>query len=155
MTIEQLTIKIQRLQKHLPLLPLPTFHTQGSSGCDLLADIEMPIVLKPMERRMVPTGVAISVPEGFEAQVRPRSGLAMKYGLGLVNAPGTIDSDYRGEIKVILINLGEQAVTLKRGDRIAQLVLQKIYHSNWQEVSVLDDTERGDRGFGHTGVSVL
>jgi len=104
---------------------------------------------------LVPTGIAVAIPSGYEAQVRPRSGLAIKQGITVANAPGTIDSDYRGEIQVILINLGEQAVTLKRGDRIAQLIIQKVCRIEWDEVKVLTDTKRAEGGFGHTGISQL
>ena len=118
---------------------------------DLCACIDEPIILAPSRRTMVPTGIAISVPIGYEAQIRPRSGLAAKHGLTLLNAPGTIDADYRGEIKIILINHGETAFRIKRGERIAQMIIQKVYQSTWEVVDELPDSERSEGGFGHTG----
>lgn len=128
--------------------------TVGASGYDLQADIEESVSVKPGDRILIPTGIAISIPEGFEAQVRPRSGWALKYGITVANAPGTIDSDYRGEIKVLLIHLGEEVISIKRGDRIAQLVIQKIYRIQWNEVSLLDETQRAKGGFGHTDIQM-
>jgi len=119
----------------------------------LAAAIEGECVLQPAERMLVPTGFAIAVPEGYEAQIRPRSGLALRHGIVLPNAPGTIDSDYRGELKVILMNAGAEPFTLKRGDRIAQLVVAPVVRAEWREVSSLDETERGQGGFGHTGTT--
>ncbi len=132
-------------------LPLPTYQTEGSSGMDLYAAIDEPVLIKPLERTIIPTGIAIELPEGFEAQIRPRSGLALKHGITILNSPGTIDEDYRGEIKVILINLGQEDFLINRGDRIAQLVLSKIYRVNLLEVEGLRETKRSDGGFGHTG----
>ncbi len=131
---------------------LPAYETKGSAGVDLQAYIESPIVLKPMERSLVPTGLFIELPEGYEAQVRARSGLAIKHGISLVNGIGTIDSDYRGEIKVILINLGDKDFTINNGDRIAQMVFIKHEQVNFELVEKLDETQRGAGGFGHTGV---
>ncbi|RKD34487.1 dUTP diphosphatase [Thermohalobacter berrensis] len=133
-------------------LPLPNYKTEGASGIDLYANIEKEITLKPMERKLIPTGVHVSIPKGYEGQVRARSGLAYKHGIGLVNGIGTIDSDYRGEIKVILINFGDEEFTIKKGDRIAQLVFVKYEKVKLEEVEVLDDTQRGKGGFGHTGI---
>jgi len=133
-------------------LPLPAYQTEGSSGIDLYAAIDEPVVIKPLERVIIPTGVALELPEGFEAQVRPRSGLALKHGITILNSPGTIDEDYRGEIKVILINLGQENFLINRGDRIAQLILSKIYRANIVEVEDLSKTKRNDGGFGHTGL---
>lgn len=133
-------------------LPLPAYQTEGSSGIDLYAAIDEPVVIKPLERVIIPTGVALELPEGFEAQVRPRSGLALKHGITILNSPGTIDEDYRGEIKVILINLGQEDFLINRGDRIAQLILSKIYRANIVEVEDLSKTKRNDGGFGHTGL---
>lgn len=133
-------------------LPLPAYHTEGSSGIDLYAAIDEPVFIKPLERVIIPTGIAIELPEGFEAQVRPRSGLALKHGITILNSPGTIDEDYRGEIKVILINLGQEDFLINRGDRIAQLILSKIYRANIVEVEDLSKTKRNDGGFGHTGL---
>jgi dUTP pyrophosphatase len=110
------------------------------------------LILKPGDRGLVPTGIAVSIPPGFEAEIRPRSGVALKYGVTLLNSPGTIDADYRGEIKVLLINLGKEDFKIKRGDRIAQLVFQKVYRAKWQESDILDETLRSEKGFGHTGI---
>ena len=132
-------------------LPLPTLATPGSAGFDLAAAVESECVLQPGERLLVPTGFAIAVPRGYEAQVRPRSGLALRHGIILPNAPGTIDSDYRGELKVIVMNAGAEPFAIKRGDRIAQLVVAPVVQAQWEEVASLDDTERGAGGFGHTG----
>lgn len=132
--------------------PLPEYKTKGSAGMDLQANIDSPITLKPMERALIPTGIYLSIPEGYEAQVRARSGLAIKHGITLANGIGTIDSDYRGEIGVILINLGQEAYTINRGDRIAQLVIVKYERVEFELVSDLDSTERGKGGFGHTGI---
>ena len=117
---------------------------------DLYADVESDLVLAPLERALVPTGIAVALPQGFEAQIRPRSGLALKQGLTLVNSPGTIDSDYRGEIQVIAINLGREAVVIRRRDRLAQMVVQRVCRARWQEVSSLPPSERQAGGFGHT-----
>ncbi|EOD00632.1 dUTP diphosphatase [Caldisalinibacter kiritimatiensis] len=141
-------IKIVKKSK----LPLPKYKTDGASGLDLYADIEDKIVLKPMERKLIPTGIHISLPEGYEAQIRARSGLAINHGIGLVNGIGTIDSDYRGEIKVILINWSSGEFIINRGDRIAQMVITKIVNVQLDEVESLDDTQRGEGGFGHTGM---
>jgi len=132
--------------------PLPQYATVHSAGLDLRADLEHSLVLKPLERAMVPTGLFIELPEGYEAQVRPRSGLAAKHGISIVNTPGTIDPDYRGEIKVILVNLSDVPFTLEPGERIAQMVIARFEHINWNEVETLSVTERGEGGFGHTGV---
>lgn len=130
---------------------LPAYATALSAGMDLRANIDEPIVLKPLERCLVPTGLYIALPEGFEAQIRPRSGLAIKSGIGLLNAPGTIDADYRGEIRVILINLSTEIFTVNDGERIAQMVIARHEQAQWKEVEVLNETERGAGGFGHTG----
>jgi len=134
-------------------LPLPRRATPGSAGYDLCAAVDAALLLAPGERALVPTGFAIAVPEGYEAQVRPRSGLALRHGIVLPNAPGTIDSDYRGEVKVILQNLGDAPFTIRRGDRIAQLVIAAVARAEWDERSELDDTPRGEGGFGHSGGS--
>ncbi|MDD4779577.1 MAG: dUTP diphosphatase [Tissierellia bacterium] len=131
---------------------LPAYETKGSAGVDLQAYIENPIVLKSMERYLVPTGLFIELPEGYEAQIRARSGLAIKHGISLVNGIGTIDSDYRGEIKVILINLGDKDFTINNGDRIAQMVFIKHEQVEFELVQDLNETERGSGGFGHTGI---
>jgi len=133
-------------------LPLPSYETAGSSGMDVAACLDEPLTVLPGDIVLVPTGFAMAIPEGFEIQVRPRSGLAIKKGLTVVNAPGTIDSDYRGEVKVGLINLGSEEILLQRGDRIAQLVLAPVVQAELKVVDDLDQTERGAGGFGHTGV---
>lgn len=131
--------------------PLPNYKTKGSAGMDLYANIDEPIVIKPLERVLMRTGLYISIPNGYEAQIRARSGLALKHGISLANGIGTIDSDYRGEIGVILINLSKEEYTINRGDRIAQLVVIKYERAKFIEVNALDSTDRGKGGFGHTG----
>jgi len=130
---------------------LPAYETEASAGMDIRANLESPITLKPLERNMVPTGLFIELPVGFEAQIRPRSGFAAKSGVTVLNSPGTIDADYRGEIKVILINLSNQDVVINHGDRIAQMVIARHETVSWQEVDLLSETQRGMGGFGHTG----
>lgn len=130
---------------------LPQYATALSAGLDLRANLEEDITLQPMERRLVPTGLSIALPEGYEAQVRPRSGLALKHGITLLNTPGTIDADYRGEIGVIMVNLSDTPFNIADGDRIAQLVIARYEQAEWKAVEALDSTERGDGGFGHTG----
>lgn len=146
------TVALQRLP-HGADLPLPAYETAGAAGLDLRAAITETIVLAPGARALVPTGLAMQLPEGFEGQVRPRSGLAVRHGVTVLNAPGTVDSDYRGEIKVPLINHGDQPFPITRGDRIAQLVIAPVTHARLTEVAALDPTERGAGGFGSTGVS--
>lgn len=150
--MEKIPIKIKRLDETTDL-PLPSYESQGSSGMDLRASVREPVLLNPGEIRLVPTGLAVSVPHGYEAQIRPRSGLALKHGIGMVNAPGTIDSDYRGEIGIIVINWGQRPFTIRRGDRIAQMIITKVYQADILEVGVLDSTGRGEGGFGHSGVT--
>lgn len=145
------SVSITRLA-HGADLPLPRYESALAAGMDLLAAIDGPIELAPGTRQIVPTGIAIALPAGFEAQVRPRSGLAAKQGISVLNAPGTIDADYRGEVGVILINLGTEPVTLNRGDRIAQMVIAPVVQASWVEVDVLPETDRGEGGFGSTGV---
>lgn len=137
--------------KNQSALPLPTYATSGSAGMDLMAAIDSEITLKPMERTLIPTGLNIELPIGFEAQIRPRSGLAIKQGITCLNSPGTIDSDYRGEIKVILINLSDEVQTIRPGDRIAQMVVQSVVQAQWEPVLALSETHRNEGGFGHTG----
>lgn len=132
--------------------PLPQYATPQSAGMDLRANLEEPITLKPMERRLIPTGLHIALPAGFEAQVRPRSGLALKKGITVLNTPGTIDADYRGEIGVVLINLSQEEFVVNDGERIAQMVIARHENAEFIEVEVLDETERGEGGYGHTGV---
>ena len=132
--------------------PLPEYATEQSAGMDLRANIDEPIVLKPLERRLIPTGLFIALPKGYEAQVRPRSGLALKKGITVLNAPGTIDADYRGEIGVVLINLSQEDFVVNDGERIAQMVIARHETVGFIEVDTLDETERGAGGYGHTGV---
>jgi dUTP pyrophosphatase len=143
-------VRIRRLPAARDL-PLPSHASPGSAGFDLRAAVDGEVVLRPGERLLVPTGIVLEIPSGWEGQVRPRSGLALRHGLALVNAPGTIDSDYRGEVGVILINLGEAPCGLKRGDRIAQLVISRVEPVEWEEADTLEDSGRGSGGFGSTG----
>ena len=131
--------------------PLPDYATSGSSGVDIRAHLEHPVTLQPSERTLIPTGLFVAIPGGYEIQIRPRSGLAIKQGITCLNTPGTIDADYRGEIKVILINLSTEAQTIQPGDRVAQMVLQKVEQLQWLAVETLDATYRGEGGFGSTG----
>lgn len=132
--------------------PLPQYATMQSAGMDLRANLEAPVILKPMERRLIPTGLYIALPEGFEAQVRPRSGLALKKGVTVLNAPGTVDADYRGEVGVVLINLSQEDFVIDDGERIAQMIIARHEQAVFEVVEVLDETERGAGGYGHTGV---
>ena len=141
-------IKIVNKSKH----PLPEYATPSSAGMDLRANIDAPITLAPGERKLIPTGIYIALPVGYEAQVRPRSGLALKHGIGLANMLGTVDADFRGEIGVILINLGQEDFVVNDGERIAQMVIAKHETAEWDVVEELDETERGEGGYGHTGV---
>ena len=131
---------------------LPAYETIHSAGMDLRADLESAVLLGPMERKLIPTGLHIELPEGYEAQIRPRSGLAYKHGISIVNSPGTIDADYRGEIKVLLINLSTEPFEIGSGDRIAQMIVSKHEKVQWQQVEILNETTRGAGGYGHTGV---
>ena len=133
-------------------LPLPKYMSKGAAGMDLYANVEKEVCLKPSEIKLVPTGIKIALPEMYEAQIRPRSGLALRNGISFVNSPGTIDSDYRGEIGVIMINHGSDNFVIKRGDRIAQMVISRYERVEWEEVDKLDETQRGAGGFGHSGV---
>lgn len=142
-----ISINIINQSKH----PLPTYETIGSAGMDIRANTDKPMLIKPFERTTVPTGLFIALPQGYEAQIRPRSGLSLKTGLSIPNAPGTIDSDYRGEIKVIVANLSNEDIIVNDGDRIAQMVIAKYERTQWNEVSTLEETERGSGGFGSTG----
>lgn len=141
-------INIINKSKH----PLPNYETTASAGMDLRADLTSPITLQPLERQLIPTGLYIELPIGYEAQIRPRSGLAFKFGISIVNSPGTIDADYRGEIKVLLVNLSKDVFMINDGDRIAQMVIAQHEKAEWQEVEELSATERGAGGYGHTGV---
>jgi len=144
------TVKVRRVRPSE--LPLPKYQTSLSAGLDLLADLTEEIALEPLERRLIPTGLSLELPAGYEGQVRPRSGLALKQGLTCLNSPGTIDADYRGEVGVLLVNLSKERVILKRGDRIAQLVIAPVVQAVLAEVEVLTETARGEGGFGSTGV---
>ena len=141
-------IRINNLSHH----PLPEYGTENAAGCDLRANLSEPVTLAPLGRALIPTGLFVEIPSGFEGQVRPRSGLAAKSGITVLNSPGTIDADYRGEIKVILVNLSNNAFTVNDGERIAQLVIARHETAEWVESSQLAETERGAGGFGHTGV---
>lgn len=131
--------------------PLPKYETDGSAGMDLRANLDEPVTLLPLERTLVPTGLFIELPRGYEAQIRPRSGLAAKRGLTMLNSPGTIDSDYRGEIKCIVVNLSNEAQIIEPGERIAQMIIARFERANWEEVETLEESERGSGGFGSTG----
>ncbi|MCD8740502.1 dUTP diphosphatase [Mucilaginibacter roseus] len=131
---------------------LPAYETLHAAGMDLRADLQEPVTLQPLERQLIPTGLHIELPEGFEAQIRPRSGLAFKHGISIVNSPGTVDADYRGEIKVLLVNLSNQDFVVNPGERIAQMVVARHEKVEWQEVELLNETSRGTGGYGHTGI---
>jgi len=146
--MENIVIKIINKSSH----PTPSYETSSSAGMDLRASTSEAIVLKPLERAIIKTGLFIALPSGYEAQIRPRSGLAAKFGISVLNAPGTIDADYRGEIGVILVNLSNDNFTINDGDRIAQMIIASYVHTKWDEVNVLDETKRGKGGFGSTGI---
>jgi len=131
--------------------PLPQYATKGSSGMDIRASLDIPVTLQPLERTLIPTGLFVEIPNGYEIQIRPRSGLAIKQGITCLNSPGTIDADYRGEIKIILINLSSEEQIIHHGDRIAQMIIQKTERAEWVQVEFLNETERATGGFGHTG----
>ena len=142
-----MTVQIINKSKH----PLPAYATELSAGMDIRANLSEPMVLEPLQRCLVPTGLYIALPAGFEAQIRPRSGLVLNEGLGLLNSPGTLDADYRGELGVIVVNLSNNMITIEDGERICQMVINKVEQAEWIEVNELSDSERGDGGFGHTG----
>jgi dUTP pyrophosphatase len=149
---DRFVVKILRLQPEKNSdVPLPRYMTPNSAGMDICASVEAETILKKGAIELIPTGFAIALPDGFEAQIRPRSGLAVKHGIGLINSPGTIDSDYRGEVKLAVINLGQRDYTIRRGDRIAQMVIKKVYPARLEIVEELDETGRDSGGFGHTG----
>jgi dUTP pyrophosphatase len=147
---ERLRISIVVLE-HAQDLPLPEYATPGSAGVDLYAAIPSAVTIEPMERRLIPTGISVAIPSGYEGQVRPRSGLASSRGVTVLNAPGTIDADYRGEVGVLLVNLGDRAVTINRGDRVAQLLLSRVSKIDWLPAPSLDPTNRDTGGYGHSG----
>lgn len=146
--MERIDVFIKREQG----APLPAYATDASSGMDLCAYLDEPVVLEPLQRALIPTGISVSIPEGFEAEIRPRSGIAQKFGVTVLNTPGTIDADYRGEVKVLLINLGENPFTVRKGDRIAQMIFKSLVTVNWRPVEALPGTTRGQGGFGSTGM---
>lgn len=146
--MEEIKVKIINKSHH----PLPSYATHSSAGMDVRAFLQEPVTLAPLQRALIPTGLYIQLPEGYECQIRPRSGLALKKGISLVNTPGTVDADYRGEIGVIVINLSDEPFTINDGERICQMVIKRYTRVSWEPVSRIDQTERGDGGFGHTGV---
>ncbi len=149
--MDSIKIKIKRISDEFSDIPLPVYATDGSSGMDIRAALNEPGIINPGEVKLIPTNLSFEIPYGYEIQVRPRSGLAAKYGIGVLNSPGTIDSDYRGEVKVILFNFSKEPFKIKSGERIAQLVVSKIYKAEIEVSSDLQETERGEGGFGHTG----
>jgi len=148
---EQIRIKIKRIESRFNDIPLPSYSTEGSSGMDIRAAVIEDLFIEPGQITLVPTNLSVEIPVGYEIQVRPRSGLAAKYGIGVLNSPGTIDSDYRGEVKIILINFGKEKFKISRGDRIAQIVVSKVYIGSIIESDDLNSSSRGSGGFGHTG----
>ncbi|HZW37701.1 MAG TPA: dUTP diphosphatase [Ignavibacteriaceae bacterium] len=149
--LNRIPIKVKRLSEDFKDVALPEYTTEGSAGMDIRAAVSEDVVLRAGKIVLVPTNLSVEIPEGFEIQVRPRSGLAIKHGIGILNAPGTIDSDYRGEVKIILFNFSEEDFIIKRGDRIAQIIVSKVYRGELFETDDLEDSERGEGGFGHTG----
>lgn len=148
-----ITVAISRVREGFDDLPLPTYATPGSSGMDLRAAVDLSVTIQPMDRIAIPTGVAVALPNGFELQVRPRSGLAIRHGITMINAPGTVDTDYRGEIQILVVNLGAAPFVINRGDRIAQAVISRYEQVEWEQVDLLESSQRGDGGFGSTGPS--
>jgi dUTP pyrophosphatase len=148
--VEEVRIEIKRLRPNSTHAAIPAYMTDGAAGMDVCADLGGDLKLAPLQRALIPTGIAIALPVGFEAQIRPRSGLALKQGLTLLNSPGTIDSDYRGEIQIIAINLGDAPIVVQSGQRIAQMVVQRVIRATWEEVNDLASTARQSGGFGHT-----
>jgi dUTP pyrophosphatase len=149
--MENIKIKIKRIDNKYNDIPIPQYTTQGSSGLDIRAAVDNQVVLEKGKVALIPTNLRVEIPVGYEIQVRPRSGLAVNYGIGILNSPGTVDSDYRGEIKIILFNFGENDFIIKRGDRIAQIVLSKVYKAEFEETDYLNNSSRAEGGFGHTG----
>lgn len=145
--MDKVTVKIINRSGH----DVPAYSTESSAGMDVRACLQEPVTLQPLQRALIPTGLRIALPQGYECQIRPRSGLALKHGISLVNTPGTIDADYRGEIGVIVINLSNEPFTINNGERICQMVITRYSHTTWAVVDTLDETERGEGGFGHTG----
>lgn len=151
MSSNKIKIKIKRIDQKFSDVPLPSYSTKGSAGLDIRATVENDIIIEPSKIGLIPTNLIFEIPPNYEIQVRPRSGLALNNGIGILNSPGTIDSDYRGEVKIILINLGNKEFKISRGDRIAQLILSKVYNADIFEVDELNESHRGKGGFGHTG----
>jgi dUTP pyrophosphatase len=151
--VEHVKVRISRVETSNGDVHLPEYATEGSAGMDVCAAVEKDVQILPSETKLIPTGFTIELPIGFEAQIRPRSGLALKHQVGIMNSPGTIDSDYRGEVKILLTNFGREAFTVKRGDRIAQMIIGRHARVEWEEVVKTNDTSRGAGGFGHTGIS--
>ena len=149
--MENINIKIKRISKEFNDIPLPEYATEGSAGVDIRATIKKPLIVKIGEVVIVPTNLSVEIPQGYEIQVRPRSGLAAKHGIGILNSPGTVDSDYRGEIKIILINFGKEDFTIQKGERIAQLIVSRVFRADFNEENSLNVSKRGSGGFGHTG----
>ncbi len=149
--MEEIKIKIKRISNEYDDIPLPEYATDGSAGMDIRAALQEELIISKGEVILVPTNLSVEIPSGYEIQVRPRSGLAIKHGLGILNSPGTIDSDYRGEIKIIMMNFSKEDYVIKGGDRIAQLVVSKVYRANLEEGNSLNKSKRGEGGFGHTG----
>ena len=149
--MENIQLKIKRISEKYKDISLPNYATKGSAGMDIRAAIDDELVLNSGEIKLVPTNLIFEIPEGFEIQVRPRSGLALKHGIGLLNSPGTIDSDYRGEVGIIMYNISKDSFVIKRGDRIAQIILKQFYKAEILEVENISESQRGDGGFGHTG----
>ena len=149
--MEKIKIKFARISEKFSDIPFPAYETEGSAGMDIRAAVENSVLLKAGKIEMIPTNLRVEIPEGYEIQVRPRSGLAAKHGIGVLNSPGTIDSDYRGEIKIILFNFSDEDFTINRGERIAQLVIGKVVRAETEIAEKLSETERGEGGFGHTG----
>ena len=149
--MENINIKIKRISKEYNDIPLPEYATEGSAGMDIRAAVKESLIVKMGEVVIVPTNLSVEIPQGYEIQVRPRSGLAAKHGIGILNSPGTIDSDYRGEIKIILINFGKEDFTIQKGERVAQLIISRVFRANFKEESSLNVSKRGSGGFGHTG----
>jgi dUTP pyrophosphatase len=149
--MKKINIKIKRIKKEFKDIPLPEYATEGSAGMDIRAAVSEPVIVKKGEVVIVPTNLSVEIPQGYEIQVRPRSGLAANHGIGILNSPGTIDSDYRGELKIILINFGKENFTIQKGERIAQLIISRVFRADFNEEYSLNDSERGTGGFGHTG----
>ena len=149
--MKNINIKIKRISKEFKDIPLPEYATEGSAGMDIRAAISEPVIVKMGEIVIVPTNLSVQIPQGYEIQVRPRSGLAVKHGIGVLNSPGTVDSDYRGEIKIILINFGKEDFTVLKGERVAQLIVSRVFRADLIEENSLNNSKRGTGGFGHTG----